>query len=153
MANIAQTINVLQAMILTDKARMILTPTYHVFEMYTVHQDATLLPTELQSSDYLLGADKIPNLSASASQDKAGRIHLSLCNLNPHAATELSCQLQGAKPTAIAGRVLTAPEITSHNTFDQPDLVRPTEFNACRLTEDGFRATLPPRSVVVLELR
>ncbi|MCX6902584.1 MAG: alpha-N-arabinofuranosidase, partial [Verrucomicrobia bacterium] len=95
MANIAQTINVLQAMILTDKAKMILTPTYHVFEMYAVHQDAKLLPTELQSNDYLMGPDKIPNVSASASRDKAGRIHVTLCNLNPHAAAEVSCELLG----------------------------------------------------------
>jgi alpha-N-arabinofuranosidase len=76
MANLAQTINVLQAVILTNEEKMILTPTYHVLEMYNVHQDATLLPLELKSTDYTLGADKLPAISASASKDKNGVIHV-----------------------------------------------------------------------------
>ena len=85
MANIAQMVNVLQAMILTDKEKMILTPTYHVFEMYTVHHDARLLPTELQSADYQLGSAKVPQVSASASRDPAGRIHVTLVQPGPAA--------------------------------------------------------------------
>jgi alpha-L-arabinofuranosidase len=153
MANIAQTINVLQAMALTDKARMILTPTYHVYEMYTVHHDARLLPSELQSADYLMGAEKIPAVNVSASRDKAGRVHVTLCNLNPNLPAQVTCELQGAKAAALDGRVLTAPDITSHNTFDQPDAVKPAVFTACQPTDAGFTATLPPRSVVVLEVR
>jgi alpha-L-arabinofuranosidase len=152
LANIAQMINVLQAMILTDKAKMILTPTYHVFEMYTVHHDATLLPGELQSADYAVGADRIPAINVSASRDPAGRIHLTLCNLNPNASAELECELQGAKAKKLSGRVLTAPEITAHNTFDQPEVVSPTAFNAFKTTETGFATTLPAKSVVVLEI-
>src|SRR5947207_3761745 len=79
MANIAQMINVLQAMILTDKEKMVLTPTYHVFEMYTVHHDAKLLPSELQSADCESASDKIPQVNVSASRDKEGKIHISLC--------------------------------------------------------------------------
>ena len=108
MANIAQTVNVLQAMILTDKAKMLLTPTYHVFEMYSVHHDATLLPADLSCEDYRLGQQQIPALSASASRDKAGKIHVTLCNLNPNAAAEVHCQLQGSRAKSISGRVLTA---------------------------------------------
>jgi alpha-N-arabinofuranosidase len=152
MANIAQTINVLQAMILTDKAKMILTPTYHVFEMYSVHHDAKLLPAEVQSSDYLMGAEKIPNVNMSASRDAEGRIHVSLCNLNPNQPAEVACELQGAKANSIKGRVLTAPELASHNTFEQPDSVKPAEFKACQTTANGFTATLPAKSVVVLEI-
>jgi alpha-N-arabinofuranosidase len=150
MANIAQTINVLQAMILTDKAKMILTPTYHVFEMYSVHHDAKLLPTELQSSDYLMGAEKIPNVNVSASRDQAGKIHVSLCNLNPNAAADVACELQGAKAKSLSGRLLTAATITAHNTFEQPENVQPTAFTACKTTDLGFTATLPAKSVVVL---
>ena len=97
MANIAQTINVLQAMILTDKEKMILTPTYHVFEMYTVHHDATLLPTELTCGDYQFEQEKIPAVNVSASRDKAGKIHVTLCNLDPNQPAALTCELQGAK--------------------------------------------------------
>src|SRR5690606_7696392 len=78
MANIAQTVNVLQAVVLTDGAKMILTPTYHVFEMFNVHQDAAVLRTDLISPDYVLGEQRIPAVSASASRDKNGKVHLSL---------------------------------------------------------------------------
>lgn len=152
MANIAQTINVLQAMILTDKEKMILTPTYHVFEMYTVHHDAKLLPTEVQSSDYTFQADKVPTLNASASRDNAGKMHVTLCNLNPNAPVEVSCDLQGAKATKVSGRVLTAPEITAHNTFAKPDVVAPAAFDAFKVADSGFTATLPAKSIVVLEI-
>ena len=86
MANIAQLINVLQAMILTDHEKMIVTPTYHVFEMYTVHHDATLLPMDLQSATYAEGADEIPQINASASRDSSGKIHITVCNLSPDKA-------------------------------------------------------------------
>jgi len=152
LANIAQMINVLQAMILTDKEKMILTPTYHVFEMYTVHHDATLLPTALLSADYTYGPDRIPGVNVSASRDGAGRIHVTLCNLNPNSPAEVACELQGAKAKKLSGRVLTAPEITAHNTFEKPEVVNPAPFNAFSTTEAGFVATLPPKSVAVLEI-
>jgi alpha-L-arabinofuranosidase len=153
MANIAQTINVLQAMILTDKQKMLVTPTYHVFEMYTVHHDATLLPIELTCADYALGGDKIPGLSVSASRDQAGALHVSLCNLNPSRPAELTCDLRGAKPQSVSGRVLTADAIQAHNTFDKPESVKPMAFNDCKLTEGGLSVKLPAKSVVVLELK
>ncbi len=150
MANIAQTINVLQAMILTDKEQMILTPTYHVYEMFTVHHDAKLLPTELTCADYELNKAKVPGLNVSASRDQAGRIHVSLCNLNANAVAELACELQGAKVKSIAGRVLTSSAINTHNTFAQPDAIQPAAFAGAKLTDNGFTATLPAKSVVVL---
>jgi alpha-N-arabinofuranosidase len=153
MGNIAQTINVLQAMILTDKEKMILTPTYHVFEMYTVHHDAKLLPTDVEGAAYRFDQDQIPGLNVSASRDKSGTIHATLCNLHPNAAAEVRCELKGAKASGLTGRVLTAPEITSHNTFDKPENVKPAEFNAFKVTDDGFTATLPAKSVVLLEVK
>jgi alpha-N-arabinofuranosidase len=152
MANIAQVVNVLQAMVLTDGPRILLTPTYHVFEMYSVHQESKLLPAEVESADYAFGDAKIPTLSVSASRDKAGVIHVTLCNLNPNAEAQVACDLQGAKPTTVSGRVLTAPEITAHNTFDKTDVVQPAEFKGASLGANGLSVMLPPKSVVALRL-
>ena len=152
MANIAQMINVLQAMILTDNEKMTVTPSYWVFEMDTVHHDATLLPSELQSVDYAFDGKTIPAVSASASRDQTGKIHVTLCNLNPNQSVEVPCELQGARARKISGRILTAPEMNAHNTFDQPDAVKPAEFNAFKVTDNGFVTTLPAKSVVVLEV-
>ena len=152
MANIAQTVNVLQAMILTRDEKMILTPTYHVFEMYKVHHDATMLPVELKCNDYQFGDEKIPALNVSASRDTSGKIHLTLCNLNPKSFAKIICKLNGVKATSISGRVLTADDMNTHNTFDNPEVIRPAPFNTFELTNEGLTATLPPKSVVVLEI-
>jgi alpha-N-arabinofuranosidase len=154
MANIAQTVNVLQALVLTDGPKMLLTPTYHVFEMYAVHHDATMLPIEIKSATYSHAAEDIPAVSASASRDKAGKIHLTLCNTDPNNAAKVNCGVTGATVSGIgAGRVLTAAAITAHNTFEQPENVKPAAFSGARKTEGGFEAVLPPKSVVVLELQ
>ena len=152
MANIAQTVNVLQAMILTEGDKMILTPTYHVFEMYKIHHDATLLPADLQCNDYKFGNEQIPALNASASKDKSGKIHISLCNLDPKSSAELVCELHGAVAKEVSGRVLTAEEMTAHNTFDSPQAVRPADFSDVELNGNILTATLPAKSVVVLEV-
>jgi len=152
MANIAQTINVLQAMILTKDEKMILTPTYHVFEMYKVHHDATLLPIELQCRDYQFGGETIPALNVSASKDKSGNIHISLCNLDPKNSARLVCELQGTEAKKISGRVLTADAMTAHNTFENPQVVKPATFNNFKLEGNILTATLPTKSVVVLEI-
>jgi alpha-N-arabinofuranosidase len=152
MGNIAQTNNVLQAMILTKGEKMILTPTYHVFEMYKVHHDATLLPVDLQCRDYQLGDKRIPALNVSASRDKSGRIHISLCNLDPENSAEVACKLQGAGGENISGRVLTADAMTAHNTFDKPQAVKPAAFDKFKLKDDILTIQLPSKSVTVLEI-
>jgi alpha-N-arabinofuranosidase len=152
MANIAQTVNVLQAMVLTDKEKMVLTPTYHVFEMYSVHQDAKRVPVELQTADYEFGPDKIPAVNVSASRDGSGKLHLTLCNLNPKRAEEIACDLRGVKIGSLAGRVLTADQITAHNTFDQPENVKPAEFKGFSQQDGKLSITLPAKSVVVMEI-
>jgi alpha-N-arabinofuranosidase len=152
MANIAQMVNVLQAMILTKDERMILTPTYHVFEMYTVHQDATLMPVELSCRDYSFGTSAIPALNVSASKDQAGKIHISLCNLDAKAPVELACELRGAQTTKASGRILTAEVITAHNTFENPEVIRPTDFGDFRIAGGLLTVKLPAKSVVVLEV-
>jgi alpha-N-arabinofuranosidase len=152
MANIAQTINVLQAMVLTDSEKMILTPTYHVFEMYKVHQDATLLPTDLQSADYKFGESKLAALNASASKDKAGKVHISLCNFDPGKSLTLDCEVRGMKATKVSGRILTAPAINSYNTFEKPGVVKPELFKDAKVKDGLLMVTLPAKSVVVLEI-
>ena len=158
MANIAQTINVLQAMILTDKEKMVLTPTYHVFEMFKVHQDATSLPVSLSTPDYACGDDKIPAVSASASRDKEGAIHLSLVNANPNAPATITCSLAGLDGGAksVTGRVLTASAINSVNTFDAPRTVEPAAFDGAKFAGDNNETLvvkMPAKSVVVLEIK
>ncbi|HYP18011.1 MAG TPA: alpha-L-arabinofuranosidase C-terminal domain-containing protein, partial [Opitutus sp.] len=152
MTNIAQTINVLQSMILTDKEKMLLTPTYHVFEMFKVHQGGTHLPVELTTPDYAFGPEKIPAVSVSASKSKSGKTHVSFANTNPNVAITVSCQLQGVTATSVAGRILTAPAVNSHNTFAKPDLVKPAPFNDAKLSGGNLTVTLPAKSVVILEL-
>ena len=152
MANIAQLINVLQAMILTDKEKMILTPTYHVFQMYSVHQDAILLPTEVATPDYRHGEDAIPTVTASASRDNEGKVHISLTNADPHHPVNLSCLLDGMTAKSVTGSVLTAPAINSHNTFEAPDTVQPRALEGATVDGGKLSVTLPPKSVVVLEV-
>jgi alpha-L-arabinofuranosidase len=154
MANIAQTINVLQALLLTETGsdRLVLTPTYHIFEMYKVHQDATLLPLDLRCDDYIHEQLAMPILSASASRDHAGHVHLSLCNVHPHQAVDVTCEVRGMAPSTVRGRVLTADRMQAHNTFDAPDQVRPIEFQGAAIQANQLTITLPAMSVVVMEL-
>jgi len=152
MANIAQMVNVLQSMVLTDGAKMTVTPTYWVFEMYKVHQDATYLPVALVTPDYKFGGRTIPMVDATASRDAAGKTHLSLVNVDPHAAVMVSCELRGVAAKSVSGRILTAPEINSHNTFEAPGTVAPQPFTGASLAEGKLSVKLPAKSVVVLEL-
>jgi alpha-N-arabinofuranosidase len=153
MANIAQMVNVLQAMILTDKEKMALTPTYHVFDLYKVFQGATSIPVELQAPDYVLNGKSVPGVHASAGRDAAGVTHVALVNLDPNRPARLNLRLAGLNARAVSGQVLTAAAMNSHNTFDQPDAVRPVTFNGARLAGDRLDVSLPSKSVVVLALR
>jgi alpha-N-arabinofuranosidase len=153
MTNIAQAINVLQSMILTDKEKMLLTPTYHVFEMYKVHQDATALPLELKTPNYTLGDKSIPALSATASRNSAGVVHISLVNTDPNLPAQVTCALPGVSGKTVTGRVLTAPTMNAHNTFTAPSEVKPAAFTDAERTPDGLKVTLPAKSIVVLEVK
>jgi alpha-N-arabinofuranosidase len=153
MANIAQTVNVLQAMILTQGEKLLLTPTYHVFELYTVHHDAVLLPITLDAGRYVYGDRAMPALSATASRDAAGRIHLTLTNLDPTRARTVNASIRGQTVTSVSGRILTADRMNAHNTFEQPNAVRPLAFDGARLTGETLTVQLPPKAVVALELR
>jgi alpha-N-arabinofuranosidase len=153
MANIAQTVNVLQAMILTDSEKMITTPTYHVFEMYKVHHDAELLPVSIHSDIYEHNGDKINQVSISASKDARGKINITLCNMHHAAEASLSVELRGiVGANQISGRVLSSADMHAHNTFERPDAVSPVPFNGAVWNGEGFSVTLPPMSVVAVTI-
>jgi alpha-N-arabinofuranosidase len=152
MANIAQIINVLQSVILTDKEKMIVTPTYHVFEMFNVHQDARLLPTNLVTPDYVVGQNQIPAVSASASRAKSGKIHLSFANCDPNLPATVECTLTGATAKSAAGRILTAPAMNTHNTFAAPAAIKPAPFTGATWSGHTLTVALPAKSVVILEV-
>ena len=152
MANLAQAINVLQAVILTKGEKMLLTPTYHVLEMYNVHQDATMLPVDVKSDDYEVEKDKLPAVSVSASRDKAGKVHVSFVNIDPNKAQEISITMKGFQAKSVTGRVLTSAKVQDYNTFENPAKIKPVAFTGAKLTGDNLTVTLPPVSVVVLEI-
>lgn len=154
MANIAQTVNVLQAMILTDGAKMVLTPTYHVFEMWKVHQDATLLPTHLQSEEYREGDRSVPVISASASRDANGALNLTLCNTLPTQNATLTVDVRGAQISSVSGRVLTSGALNAHNNFESPNSLEPRSLLAdeAKIEDGKLTVVLPPAGLAVLRL-
>ncbi len=152
MANIAQTINVLQAVILTNKEKMILTPTYHVMEMYNVHQGATLLPVTITGSNYIMGNDTLPAISVSASIDKDSIVHISLVNIDDEKSQTISAAMDGISYTQVSGRILVSAHIQDHNEFDEPEKVKPLPFTNFKKEGNRLSVTLPPASVVVLSL-
>jgi alpha-L-arabinofuranosidase len=153
MANLAQTINVLQAVILTNKEKIILTPTYHVMEMYNIHQDAMLLPLDIKTDNYTFGNESLPAVSASASKDSNGLIHISLVNINSKKEETVSITVDGRKYNKLSGRILTSKNVQDHNTFEKPDTIVPQIFNGASLRGNLLSVKLPPFSIVVLELK
>jgi alpha-L-arabinofuranosidase len=154
MANIAQTVNVLQAMILTNGNKMVLTPTYHVFNMYKVHGNATLVPAMLSCEKYSFGNESIPAISQTVSKNADGRLHVTVSNLNPNKEIALSVELYGKTPVKIkSGTLLTAPMFNSVNTFDKPETVKPVEFKGYKIISGNLlEVTLPAKSVITLEI-
>ena len=152
MANLAQTVNVLQALILTKDEKMFLTPTYYVYDMYKVHQDATLIPQTLTCTDYTFEDRSIPSISASASRSKDGKVFISLCNLNPHSAQNIFCEIRGMEFSKVSGCILTADIMNAFNTFEQSDLVKPKEFFGAKVDDHTVAVELPAKSVIVLEI-
>ncbi len=153
LANIAQMVNVLQAMILTDGPLMVLTPTYHVFSMFRPFQDATLLRSDVQTPDYSHGTQAVPALSMSAARSTDGAIVVALVNLDPQRTLSIEGRLPGSKATRVSGSVLTAAAMDAHNTFDAPHAIEPRAFDAAHLDGEQLSVTLPAKSVVVLRLQ
>jgi alpha-N-arabinofuranosidase len=152
MANLAQIVNVLQSVILTNGEKIILTPTYHVMEMYKVHQDALLVPVQVISNDFVMGENRIQAVSVSASKDRSGRIHISLANIDNKNSQEVEIGLEGFKAKQVTGRILTSSKVQDHNTFDNPSNVAPKTFKNASISGGYIRVNMPPNSVIVLEL-
>jgi alpha-N-arabinofuranosidase len=152
MAALAQAINVLQSLILTDQAKLVLTPTYHVFEMYGVHQGATQVPVDLTAPRYALGSASVPSLHASASRDEHGVLHVSIVNLQPRRSAQVTLQVAGQAPRRVSGRTLTAANISAHNDFEHPSVVQPAPLNATRVEGDTVTLSLPSKSVTVISI-
>lgn len=153
MANLAQTVNVLQALVLTDKEKMLLTPTYYVFDLYKVHQDAQYLPLKLISPDYVLGDRKLPAINASASKDKDGNTHITLVNIDPSKKITAKLELDNAKLKFQKGQMLTSAKFTDINTFEKPYNIHIVDFKQVKQKGNQLEIELPPLSVVMIELK
>jgi len=153
MANIAQMVNVLQSLILTDGPKMVLTPTYYVYELYKVHHDAIMIPLNIKSPMYQYNGKSLPALNISASKDKSGKIHITIVNVNPKEEIELECELKGIEKVKKGfGRIITAKELNSFNTFDRPNNVISSDFNNFDVTNKLVSIKVPSKSVVMIEL-
>ena len=153
MANLAQAVNVLQAVILTNEEKILRTPTFYVMKMYAVHHDARLVALNFQSPDYINKQEKLPAISASASIDASGKAHLSLVNIDAGKPYELELDLTALGMTAFSGEILAAANLQDHNTFEQPDKIQPKAFKDFKYTKGKLTLRIPPFSVVVLEGR
>jgi len=152
MANLAQTVNVLQALVFTNEKQMVLTPTYWVFDMYKVHQEATLLPLEIRCGDYEMGGEKIKSLYATASRDAKGAIHISITNVDPKNPADISCMLRGVKALKVSGKIITGKDITSCNTFEHPENITLQNFEGASLRGEVLTAIIPAKSIVTIEI-
>ena len=170
MANIAQVVNVLQSMILTDQegtGHMVLTPTYHVFQMYTPFQEATYLPIDIESEviavskEYFkekegakdAGYRPCPLLSASAAKTKDGSIIVSLTNVSLDQDKTVDIQLNGVDAKTVSGRILTSKNVADFNDFQHPNVVAPKEFKDAKLNKGVLTVKVPAKSLIVLTLK
>jgi alpha-N-arabinofuranosidase len=153
MANLAQMVNVLQSLILTDRERMLLTPTYHVFDLYRAHQAATSLPAEVDAPDYVSGDVKVRSLSVSASRAQDGRLTLSLVNLDPVRALNLEISVEGLLVRTAQAQVITAAAMDARPEFGGPDALVPRKLDGIAVRGGKVSLTAPSKSVIVLDLR
>ena len=150
-ANIAQMVNVLQAMIFTRQEKMVLTPTYHVFHMYVPFQDATFLPVQFEAGTYKSGDLELPRLDAIAARDSTGKVWVALTNLDPNRAASIDLALAGKRVARAVGQTLAAPKFDSVNTFESPAVVVPKPITA-KVAGGKITANLAPASVTVIGL-
>jgi len=151
MANIAQMINVLQAMIMTDKEKMVLTPTYYVYKLYVPFQDATLVPVTFDAGTYTHGDVTLPRVDAIAAKDSAGKLWMEITNVDPNQAAEIEVNLAGVAAKSASGETLTAAKVDSVNTSDAPNTVAPKAISG---KVEGGKVTVKvePKSVTVISV-
>jgi len=152
MANIAQIVNVLQAMILTDGPKMVLTPTYYVFNMYKAHMGSTYLPLDVQSDTITAVNRKYPSVSASASRNVSGQILITLANIHPDKAQQVSIDFPVGKDTKVNGTILAATSINAHNTFEIPNAVSAMPFKNIKLIANGLSLNMPANSILSIKI-
>lgn len=153
MANIAQVVNVLQSVVLTKDDKILLTPTYYVFKMYKVHHDATLLPIEISCDKYSYEDKSIPAISASASKDKDGKIHITMTNVNPHEPAEVKLDLEGIDKSKITrAQIITAEKMNSYNDFGKDEEIYIKEFKDCKLKKNTLNVTIPSKAIIMIEI-
>src|SRR5690606_5286320 len=131
----------------------ILTPTYHVFDMYKVHQDATLLACHVITQEYSLNNKKIPALNVSSCRSADGSVNIRIVNLHPTKSIELYCYLRGVSVKTVNGQILTAKEVNTRNTFENPNTIKPENFDKAKLKNDIVSLAVPAKSVVVLRVK
>jgi alpha-N-arabinofuranosidase len=149
MTNIAQMVNVLQAMIITDKEKMLLTPTYHAYKMYIPFQDATSLPVAVDNDvAYSSNGKGVPGISATAARAKDGKVYIALVNTHPTRASDVTLNVAGLTVGGVAGQVLTADAMDAHNTFEQPQAIKPAPFSA-RAQDGKLTIKVPAKAVMV----
>ncbi len=153
MANLAQSVNVLQALILTKEDKILLTPTYYIFDLYKVHQDAALLPVSIVTTYYHSGPDSLAAVNVSASRDNNNLIHVSLVNICPDYPIKVSISLGDIKYSKVHGKILTSERVTDYNSFENPNKIGIRPFNDAAIVKDKIEVKLPPKSIVVLELK
>ena len=150
-ANIAQMINVLQATIMTDKGKMVLTPTYYVFKMYVPFQDSTFVPVAFDAGAYTHGNIILPRVDAIAAKDPGGKLWLAITNLDPNQPVEIEASLAGVTAKSAAGETLTAPKVDSVNSFESPNTVVPKPVSA-KVQGGKLALKLEPKSVTVVSV-
>jgi len=150
-ANIAQMINVLQAMILTDKDKMVLTPTYHVFKMYVPFQDASFLPVTFNAGSYTHRDITLPRIDAIAARDATGKLWLEITNVDPNNSADIEATVSGIKARSASGLTLTAPKVDSVNTFEEPNIVT-TKPISVKIEAGKVSLKIEPRSVTVVSV-
>ncbi|HEY0164625.1 MAG TPA: alpha-L-arabinofuranosidase C-terminal domain-containing protein [Sphingomicrobium sp.] len=149
LAAIAQMVNVLQAMILTDGPRMVLTPTYHLFDMYVPFQGATPFAATVKTPEYRFGQTRLPAVDASAARGADGKLYVSLVNVDPNKPARVTVNVSGSRARSAVGRMITGPALDTHNTFDRPTTIQPVAFKG-RATGGGLVFDLPAKSVAVV---
>jgi alpha-L-arabinofuranosidase len=152
MANIAQTVNVLQAVVLTDGPKLLLTPTFHVFELYNGHQNALSLPTDVQCGEYKYENYVMDQINASSSIADDGSILITANNADPNSAAKVACTVYGKQLRSVSGRVLTASSINAHNSFDAPETIVPGDLKGISVNGNEITFSMPPMSVVALRV-
>lgn len=151
-ANIAQMVNVLQSMILTDGPKMVLTPTYHVYHMYVPFQDATLVPVTFDPGVYSHGDIRIPAVDVAAARDTSGKLWLALVNVDANGPARITTTFGGLSARSASGRILTAAAADAHNSFDSPEEVAPKPYRG-RVAGGQIQFDIPAKSIAVVEVR